>query len=38
MFVLMANIDANSANLGLHGLSSLIFTMPPMEIGEKSKS
>ena len=34
----MANNDANSANLGLHGLSSLIFTMPAMENGKKSKS
>ena len=37
MLVFMANNDANSANLGLHGLSSLIFTLPAMENGEKSK-
>ena len=36
MLVFMANNDANSANLGLHDLSSLIFTMPAMENGEKS--
>ena len=30
--------NANSANLGLHGLCSLVFTMPAMENGEKSKS
>ena len=38
MLVFMANNDANSANLGLHGLSSLIFTMSAMENGEKSTS
>ena len=38
MLVFMENNDANSANLGLHGLCSLIFTMPAMENGEKSKS
>ena len=38
MLVVMANDDANSANLGLHGLSSLIFTMLAMENGENSKS
>ena len=38
MLVFMANNDANSANGGLHGLASLVFTMPAMENGEKSKS
>ena len=38
MLVFMANNDANNGKLGLHGLSSLIFTMPAMENGEKSKS
>ena len=38
MLVFMANNDANSANFWLHGLSSLIFIMPAMENGEKSKS
>ena len=36
--VFMANNDAASANLGLHGLHSLLFVMPAMENGEKSKS
>ena len=35
MLVFMANNDANNGKLGLHGLSSVIFTM---ENGEKSKS
>ena len=34
MLVFMANNDANSANLGIHGHCSLIFTMPAMENGE----
>ena len=38
MLVFMANNDANNGKLGSHGLSSLIFTMPAMENGEKSKS
>ena len=38
MLVFMANNDASSANVGLHCLSSLLFTMPEMENGEKSKS
>ena len=38
MLVIMANNDADSGKLGLHGLSTLIFTMPTMEDGEKSKS
>ena len=38
MLVFMANNDANSASLGLHYLSSLIFTMPAMENGEKLNS
>ena len=38
MLVFMANNDANNGKLVLHGLSSLIFTMPAMENGEKSKS
>ena len=38
MLVFMANHDANNGKLGLHGLSSVIFTMPAMENGEKSKS
>ena len=38
MLGFMANNDANSGKLGLHGLSSLIFTVPAMENGEKSKS
>ena len=38
MLVFMANNDANNGKLGLHGLSSVIFTMPAMENGEKSKS
>ena len=37
MSVFMTNNDAKSANLGLHGLSSLVFRMPAMENGEKSK-
>ena len=36
MLVFMANNDANSANLGLHDLPLLIFTMPAMENSEKS--
>ena len=38
MLVFMANNDANNGKLVLHGLPSLIFTMPAMENGEKSKS
>ena len=38
MLVFIANDDADSANLGLHGLSSLLFIMTAMENGEKSKS
>ena len=38
MLGFMAYNDANSGKLGLHGLSSLIFTVPAMENGEKSKS
>ena len=38
MLVFMANNDANNANGWLHGLSSLVFTIPAMENGEKSKS
>ena len=38
MLFFMANSDADSANLGLHGLSSLLFIMLAMENGEKSKS
>ena len=34
MLVFMANNDANNGKLVLHGLSSLIFTMPAMENGE----
>ena len=34
----MTNNDANSGKLGLHGLSSPVFTVPAMENGEKSKS
>ena len=37
MFAFMANNDAKSANLGLHGLSSLAFKITAMENGEKSK-
>ena len=32
MSVFMANDDANNANLGLHGLFSLLFIMPAMEM------
>ena len=38
MLVCMADNDANSANVGLHGIFSLMFTMLAMENGEKSKS
>ena len=34
MLGFMANNDANSGKLGLHGLSGLIFTVPAMENGE----
>ena len=36
MLVLMAKNDAYNANLGLHGLSSILFIMPAIENGEKS--
>ena len=38
MLVFMTNNDSASANLALHGLSSLLFKMSAMENGENSKS
>ena len=35
MVVFMANNDANKANFGLHGLSSLLLIIPAMENGKR---